>query len=79
MSLLYNPFEKTYSLFCFDDKFSKYDQLHNKTIRMKLHPYSRLLAWRIRYCVNVNIDKIDSEEVQNLIISANLSENSHNE
>jgi hypothetical protein len=62
MSLLYDPFNRKYSIYCFDNNFSKYEELHKKEIQVKHQPYTKLLAWRIRYCLKTNLDKIDYEE-----------------
>ena len=77
MTLLYDPFLKSYSIYCFDDTFTKYGELHNKVINVKHKPYIRLLAWRTRTCLKNNMDKTNPENLVNLITSSNLSEDSH--
>jgi hypothetical protein len=80
MSLLFDPFDSTYRIFCLDQGFEKYAVLHNKTIEvnMSIPPYNRLLAWRARQCVQNNAYLL-ADQGNSLLNFANFSNNSRSE
>jgi hypothetical protein len=53
ITLLYNPFDDVYTIFCLDLNNSPKAGLHNQNIVVdpNFPPYRRLLAWRTRKCI----------------------------
>jgi hypothetical protein len=53
ITLLYNPFDEVYTIFCLDLNNSPKAGLHNQNIVVdpNFPPYRRLLAWRTRKCI----------------------------
>ena len=80
MTILFNPFESSYKVFCFNPQFAKYNTVHNTVINVSAEhpPYLRLLAWRTRMCLNSNLHMIsaNSTTIDTLLELANFSEQS---
>ena len=53
ITLLYNPFDQSYCIYCLDVANSPKAHLHGRTISVDpmFPPYRRLLAWRTRKCL----------------------------
>lgn len=75
MSLLYDPFNMEYKIFCLDPTFSNYSKLNNKVVEVNQNypPYRRLLAWRARKCVNEH-SYLMSDRGQSLLAAAKFSD-----
>ena len=52
MTLIYQPFENCYRVYCLRQTFPKYHLCHGRVVNvdMTIPPYRRLLAWRTRKC-----------------------------
>jgi hypothetical protein len=77
MTLIYNPLDRAYSIFCLDSKSPRYKDLHGKVIKLhKNHkPYTRLLSWRLKHCIRSNPDLV-KDDIRDLYILGNMGEHS---
>ena len=78
MTLLYNPFEKVFKIYCLRENFPKYEQCHLRVVNVSptFPPYCRLLAWRSRKCI-MEHEYLISAEIVSWIEMCNFSEKSH--
>jgi len=78
MTLLYNPFEKVFKVYCLRKSFHKYNQCHLRVVNVSptYPPYCRLLAWRTRKCV-IEHQWMIPGEVDEWIRLSTFSEKSH--
>lgn len=78
MTLLYQPFEGVYRVYCLRKTFPKYSICHDRVVNvdMTIPPYCRLLAWRTRKCI-MEHQSLIPRDVDNLIRLSNFSERSH--
>lgn len=76
MTFLYDPFNAKYKVLCLNKNWDKYDACNDKELELKHMPYRRLLAWRTRYCLQVNNYFLlqGRTDVDALITRANFSE-----
>lgn len=62
ISMLYNPLSKKYRIICLDSTADQY-RLHGNEVELKHEPYTRLLAWRTKFCVYSSYLKVDPDDI----------------
>lgn len=77
ITLLYNPFDQSYSIFCLDVNNSPKANLHGRKIEVdeNFPPYRRLLAWRTRKCLLEHGGKME-DKGNSLFLLAKFSDQS---
>lgn len=77
LTLWYNTFSKKYRVMSLNKNWKRYADFHNIELILPHQPYRRLLAWRTRYCFQINSFLLAGTNVTELVNSLNLSEESH--